>query len=224
MLHKKLRKKIMKYTSILFTTVLVAINIYLASAIAFYFISLTFSNGNRFSINFGSLGTIILTLTAILMEVIPLVALMRKKRISLVAHSIVTFLPILWILFMFVGYTFATSILFWVVAIICIAANFFLSKWLLPKWKIALPLLMAFIVIYTFLGGFEEDYCVEKGMKADPNGSKMVIATKEDERLIQGVMHVRAGQEMSLNFKTHFECHATFDFLKAVGDSYLKIK
>jgi len=66
---------------------------------------------------------------------------------------------------------------------------------------------------------FEETYCWQKGEKADPLGSKMVQVTQRDEQEVKTSIPV--GGQIGLAWKTHLLCHAHFNTVNAVKESFV---
>lgn len=147
----------------------------------------------------------------------------KEKKLPIFLYTILTFSTLFWAILLFIGYFFASSVLFPVVAIILTIGVYLLVRSKSQKIAIILSLVTLLVSLVVVISNFEEDYCFRKGMQADPSGSKMITATKLDENGLKE-FDVKAGNKIGISFRTHMLCHNTFNFSDGVKDTYFSIK
>ena len=146
--------------------------------------------------------------------------LKNKKQKSVPAfYGILTFAPLFWFVGMFLGYFIASSIFLPIaVAAISVAIFYYFRD---ASLKIAKFLTITTVVVAVILlaGSFEEDYCWDKGSKADPTGTQMIPATAEDAAELKSY-GIAEGQLVAIGFSKHMRCHQTFNLRSAIADQY----
>lgn len=147
--------------------------------------------------------------------------LKQPKKISYPIVTTVTFAPLFWFIFTFLGFFFASNRILPITGVlIAVTSYLYFRKY---SHRLALFLLLGtlFVLSTILVSSFEEDYCWKQGIMADPTGGKFVRATKEDEKLLAW-NNVKKGDEIGVAFRTHMLCHSTFNVWHALQKSYLK--
>lgn len=132
---------------------------------------------------------------------------------------ILTLLPLYWFMLIAVGYFQATNRIVHVLLIIAVGLLFYFIRKSSQKIAVALALITLVISVAAIFSGFEEDYCWGKGMRLDPTGTKMVVASKTDAISLKQY-DVKEGAQISENFRVHMLCHTSFNFASAIKDVY----
>ena len=146
---------------------------------------------------------------------------MSQKKKLVTRLSIITMILSLlfWVALYFIGYFFASQILFYVIAIAILALVYFFTSKVSKRLALVLSVITFLVIAGVFMYGFEEDYCTRKGDDADRSGSIFVIATKDDEITLQSY-EVKEGSQIGANFKVHMTCHESFDLVDALRDRF----
>jgi hypothetical protein len=148
-----------------------------------------------------------------------------KFRINfiIILTLIIIFSLIFWAGFIFIGPFFAARIWFPIIIILMSVIGYLIIKRLTePVFGIIFLVITLCIGLVAFKIGFEEDYCVTKGILADPY-NKVIDVKPEYQKILQKYGMNKASK-VGLNFITHMRCHENFNFLSAVKDNYLRIK
>lgn len=150
--------------------------------------------------------------------------LLKNKEYKYPFHLylILTFSTVFWFLLMLLGFFIVSNVIFPLFMLVLVVSTYFLLRRSSHTIAVVLSVATVLVATITVISNFEEDYCWGKGIEADRGGSKMIIATKEDEQAFRGY-NVRAGQPAGLGFLTHMRCHNTFRFSDALKDRYLFI-
>ena len=128
---------------------------------------------------------------------------------------------ILWYIIAFVT-TFIASTGVVVGMFVVVGAIFYLLKKVSLLVASLIGVFILVVVLALFAMGFEENYCVDKGYKADPTGNKTVQASADDVRVIGDAPFVfHEGDQIGISLREHFRCHTTFTFKDAFIKSLL---
>lgn len=134
---------------------------------------------------------------------------------SLAISTAITCIVPLWLLLIFAQLFGTKFLLLCMVVIIAVAA--------ILLWRTSLKIVGVISLItiiltgLSFLSGFEEDYCSQKGMKADPKG-RMTEATQQDAAILK-TYGVTEGQPINIGYRAHMLCHTTFHFSDALKET-----
>lgn len=148
---------------------------------------------------------------------------LKNDKLPMTLYVVLTFSTVFWFVLLFVGYFFASNIAFPIVSLtLGISMLYFLRK-SSKKIAIVLSLITLLVSVVVIISGFEEDYCWEKGARADSTGSKFSTATKEDVLALND-FDIKEGSQIGISFKEHMLCHSSFNFEDALKEKYLFIK
>lgn len=139
-------------------------------------------------------------------------------------YLILSFCPIFYIMLFIGGYFLANSLIFQVCFLILIYIIYFSFKRYSKTLSLSLSLLAFFALLSSFIGGFKDSYCWEKGRQADSSYSAMLIATKDDEDLLTNFKVGKEGSMVGVNFINQIRCRKTFNFIDAIKDNYSFLK
>ena len=203
--------------------VLVVVNILLSIFFIFTLVTSSYSKEPLISINsfihaYAPNGILLFSLV---MNAFLAYKLLIKKdnKLPYYLYLILTFSTVLWFIMLFIGYFFASNIIFPIISLILIVSIFYFLRKSSKKLAIILSLLTLLVSLVVIISSFEENYCWDKGTQADDTGSKMVIATKEDAVALKG-FDVKEGAQIGVSFRTHMLCHNTFNFIEALKERY----
>ena len=146
----------------------------------------------------------------------------KEYKYSFIFYLILTFSTVFWFLLMLFGFFIVSNVMFPMFMILLVISMYYILRRSSHTIAVVLSVAIVLVATVTVVSNFEEDYCWGKGIEADKSGSKMVVATKEDEQAFKGY-NVRAGRPAALGFLTHMRCHNTFQFSDALKDRYLFI-
>jgi hypothetical protein len=141
------------------------------------------------------------------------------KKISYPVIATLTFAPLFWFVFAFIGFFFASRPLLPISGVIIALICYFYVKKQSHRVALFLSLGTLFVMGIILLSSFEEDYCIKRGDLADPTGTRSIAATREDAQKLHD-MGVIKGQEIGIAFRSHMLCHNTFNLYSAVMKSY----
>ncbi len=136
--------------------------------------------------------------------------------LTLIIHSIV------WPIIFFTGFFLVTEIIFPISILTFAYLTYLFVIKINKRISFALPIFTIIISIYTIIILFEEPYCLSKGNILDPKSSKFVEVTDEDRKLAPEL--IGNWDKISLSFREHLRCHATFNLIQAIKDKYLFLK
>lgn len=143
----------------------------------------------------------------------------KESKLPFYLYLILTFSTIFWFLLLFIGYFFASNVIFPVVSLALVIAIFYFLRISSTRIAVMLSLITLFVSIVVIISSFEEDYCWGKGTEADNSGSKMVVATTQDAVALKG-FDVKEGAQIGASFRAHMLCHNTFSLTEALKERY----
>lgn len=147
----------------------------------------------------------------------------HKLEIRLITIMLSVFYVIFWAALYFVGYFFAANLLFYLIAVILTILTYLFVKKISKRLAIILVVITILVTAFTFYSGFEEDYCVQKGIQAEKTGPRFIKANKENAKALKG-FNVKEGSEIGVNFKAHMLCHTTFNLKYTLFEQYFFIE
>lgn len=143
----------------------------------------------------------------------------QPKKISWSLMSLLTFISLFWFIFSFIGFFFARSVFFPLSSLLIAGAFYFYIRQKSRNVALFLALGTMSIMVLVIFSSFEESYCYNQGMRADPTGAKFMQASKEDAIKLTGYKIVK-GQEIGTAFRAHMLCHQSFSFPQALFKAY----
>ncbi|MBP7832513.1 MAG: hypothetical protein KA035_01960 [Candidatus Levybacteria bacterium] len=143
----------------------------------------------------------------------------RKLEIRLATVLLFVFYIIFWAALFFVGWFFAADLIFYLIALIFALLTYFFVKKMSKRLAIVFTIMTILVTGFTFYSGFEEDYCTNKGEKAENMGSKFVTATNDDAKALSA-FGTKESMQIGVHFRTHMLCHRTFNTLDALKDTF----
>lgn len=147
----------------------------------------------------------------------------KSKKLPFYLYLTLTFSTVFWFLLLFVGFFYASNIIFLAVSAVLVIMVFFLLHKTSERTALFLSLMTLFVSAVVIASSFEEDYCWKKGLEADSSGSKMISATPEDVQKLQGY-DVKEGAQIGVSFRAHMLCHSSFNFTEALKEKFVLFK
>lgn len=150
--------------------------------------------------------------------------LLKKKPIlPFKLYLILTFSTVFWFLLLFIGYFYASEVIFPIASLVLTIFMFYFLRKSSKKIAITLSIITLLVSFVVVISSFEEDYCWSKGTEADKTGSHMVVATRNDANALKG-FGVKEGTQIGVSFRAHMLCHTTFNFTNAVKERYFLLR
>lgn len=142
-------------------------------------------------------------------------------------YLVLTFLTIFWFIWLFIGYLFASEIIYFLVSSIIIAVIFIFLRKFSIRWAIMTSFVTLLVLIMVVAFAFEEDYCWKKGDEIAVGKPDMItISAQEAGDVMSGGIYNPASSSAEVGTAAyyHFKCHQNFDFSKALKEKYLLLK
>lgn len=135
----------------------------------------------------------------------------KKLHIPYYIYALLTFIPLVWIGMLFIGFFFASEFIFPIVSIVIAVLLFLYFQKHSKPYAIYVASVTIITVLIVLISSFEEDYCSRKGQEAEKSGPRITKATKEDAARLEG-FGVKEGSMIGVAFRTHMLCHDSFIF------------
>lgn len=141
-------------------------------------------------------------------------------------HIILTIGTFIWTVLMLGGYFFSPHMAYPWVSLGTVIVIFFLLRKFSLRVALVMSLLTLVILVVTLVFGFEESYCWGKGDEAAWGTSGMTevsweVAKKYDQYMGGETTPGLPKYELGTAFMAHMDCHANFNFAKAIQEKYL---
>ncbi len=187
-------------------------NLLLSATLCFFLLKTLQANVKEFFIFPPNIILFIASTTGIFLSYL---SFFQKKILPFYVLAIATFIPLLWVALLFVGFFFASDIIFLILSIILAILIFLYFNKVSLKFALFLSIVTLFASFATIASSFEEDYCQKMGEKAAKSDSTMVTATKEDAEKLKD-FDVKEGSQIGVSFRTHMLCHNSFNLIRAL--------
>lgn len=145
----------------------------------------------------------------------------RKADIKRDIGALVSLHIFAWTAILFIGYFFASEILFTILVVLFIATVIFISRQYALKLIIFLSIITTGISLYTIANGIEEDYCWKLADETKSQYPEWVEPETEEEKQFVGGA---SGHKISGWMRAHFKCHKEFNLLSVLKERYLFLK